>query len=277
VPLANWLIGGRVTRPLLSRLAAGIEAFHAWTTVVERATVFKSGLNYLCVTESGLLVYRCKRTYDGNGHFTGYAARNYHWQWHEVGCLAFFHQTTWGGRTALFAWPAPGYVTAADHGDMFKAPATEPRFPFSRDSWPLRTKTRLTGVRQSRHGDKLLLEMKRCCGFWRTAVEENWRYLWPPDHGNPQDVAWEVCGATLFSRRRWRKIARAVSAYSPGRFELDTSAIERYSRRVRQAHERHNRCMSCSGHVPDTDSWLYCAKQSGHHWKHKDPTGQRWR
>jgi len=57
------------------------------------------------------------------------------------------------------------------------------------------------------------------------AAEGNWRLLEPPDYGNPQDIAWRVCGVPLFSRRRWRKIARVVSEYSSGRIELDTSAV----------------------------------------------------
>jgi hypothetical protein len=196
-------------------------------TAAERATLFKRGPNYLYVGESGFLVHICHRKYDGNGHFAGYAAMNYQWQWSEVGRLAFVYHTSGavgghvnGGYPVLFAWPAPGHVPVRDDNESQKGP--DPSLAFRWDGWHIRAKTWLTGIRRSRHGEWLLLELRLWSGL-------NWRSPGTPDYRCPRDIAWVVCGAPLFRRRRWRKIARAVREYSPGHIELDLSATDRHA------------------------------------------------
>ena len=153
---------------------AQIEAMKNRATAAERATLFKSGHNYLYVGESGFLVHVCHRKYDGNGHFAGYAGMNYQWQWSEVGRLAFVYQTQGavgghgdGGYPVLFAWPAPGHVPLRD--DNESRPGPDPSVAVRWDGWPIRAKTWLTGIRRSRHGEWLLLELRLWSG-------QNWRY-----------------------------------------------------------------------------------------------------
>jgi hypothetical protein len=255
---------------VLFSLGAGIKGLHNRATAVERAALFKSGLNYLCVGESGIRVRLCTRTYDGNGHFTGYAARNYQWQWPEVDRLAFVWQLRWQvggygrGYPVLFAWPAPGYVPVADDHNPFREPAQS----YSRLSWhgwPPRQKTWLTGVRWSRHADTLMDDLTR----W---ARGNWRVLRPPDLQNPQDEAWPVCAAPLFRRRRWRTIDRAVRRYSAGRAELDMSALARHALAAARSSSPPLRCGQLgrrAGHR------LSCVKEARHRGRHRDATGRR--
>jgi len=93
------------------------------------------------VSKSGFLVHVCERSHDGNERFTGYRAKNYQWQWHEVDRLALVHQTTWGGHTLLFAWPAPGYVPLADdHRRRFGQPTPVWQRAFRGDGWLIRAR-----------------------------------------------------------------------------------------------------------------------------------------
>jgi hypothetical protein len=260
---------GPVTRTLVS-LAAGLEALHNRATGGGRVALFRNGLSYLCVDESGIRVHQCKRTYDGNGHFTGYAARNYQWQWPEVDRLAFVWQSRWQvggygrGYPVVFAWPAPGYVPVAEDHDPFREPANA----HAQVSWHgsrRRAKAWLTGVRRSRHGDTPM-------GARTLWPSENSRVLRAPDLETPEDVAWPVCGAPLFRSRRWRAIGRAVRTYSAGRVELDMSATERHALAAARSSSQPLRCGQLGRRAGHRVS---CVREARHRGRHRDGAGRR--
>jgi hypothetical protein len=252
---------------------------------VEQAILFKSGLNYLYVGESGLVAHSCERTYNGNEIHNGYNAQNYRWEWAEIGRLTLvyrdqFYVSGSRGHPVLFAWPAPGLLPGPhDEHQRAPQPSHVNHYAFLDDHSPGRAKAWLTGVRRQRRGREDFLRdflWQLEFGVWdhreKSREKENWRYLVSLHEEEAQGDAWEVCAAPLFRRRRWRRIARAIHQYSAGRVELDASpavwrALDAVHRSIPPGP-----CAATSWHA---GKWVVCEREGKHRGRHRTDTGHR--